>query len=323
MNIIVIGGAGYIGSHVVNELIENDHCVTIFDNLSSGNKENIPENVEFILGDILNINDLENIFKNKYDIVMHFAAYKDAGESMINPFKYTENNMIGSLNILNMMDKFNIKNIIFSSSAAVYGYPLYIPLDDNHQTKPINFYGYSKLVVENLLNWYSKIKNIRYASLRYFNAAGYDIKKRIHSIEKETGNLLPIVMEVAINKRKNMEIYGNDYETKDGTCIRDYIHVNDLSSAHINAMEYIINDKKNIVCNLSTGIGYSVLEVISLAEKITGKKIDYRITNRRKGDPPILISKSNKALEILNWEPKYSSLDSILTSMWEQYKNFL
>ncbi len=320
MKVIVIGGAGYIGSHVVLDLIKSGHQVIVFDNLSSGDKKNLPENIDFILGDILNKKDLESAFlKNNIDFVMHFAAFKAAGESMLNPNKYAQNNITGSMNILNVMDMYGVKNIIFSSSAAVYGYPQYLPIDERHPTCPINFYGYTKLVVENLLNWYSELKGMNYASLRYFNAAGYS-KNKNSIIEKNPANLLPIIMEVAINKRDSMNVFGNDYDTKDGSCIRDYIHVNDLSNAHIKSIDYIVNNKNNLILNLATGFGNSIFEVIELSEKITNKKINYKVVERRDGDPAELYAKSVKAFDLLNWRPEYSSLEFILESMWKQYK---
>ncbi|MDP6570873.1 MAG: UDP-glucose 4-epimerase GalE, partial [Candidatus Marinimicrobia bacterium] len=269
--VLVIGGAGYIGSHIVLELCDQGTPVVVFDNLSSGCKENIDDRATFIQGDILNNTDLKNCFNQPYRAVFHFAALKAAGESMEEPQKYATVNISGSINILNQMVESGTPSIIFSSTAAVYGEPEYIPVDENHPLKPINFYGYTKLQIENQLEWFSKLKGIKYAVLRYFNAAGYDPEGRIVGLEKNPANLLPIVMEAAIEKRSHIEVFGNDYDTPDGTGIRDYIHVSDLATAHVKALQYLSESGKDLVVNLATGEGYSVLEVIQQAREITGK----------------------------------------------------
>ena len=318
---LVIGGAGYIGSHVVLQLCENGHDVSVFDNLSTGNIINIDSRAKFIKGDILNLDDCKNLFNKKYDIVFHFAALKAAHESMHFPEKYSEVNLIGTINILNQMIKNNIHNIIFSSSAAVYGNPQYLPIDENHILNPNNFYGYTKLAVENLLHWYSNLKNINYGVLRYFNAAGYDLKKRILGLEKKPANLLPIIMETAIGIRSTLQVFGNDYNTKDGTGIRDYIHVLDLADAHIKTMHYILQRNENIIVNLATGKGHSVFDLINTSKIITEKKIDYNVVNRRNGDVESIFAISNFANKKLNWNCNYSDIDTIISSMWELYKH--
>ena len=320
MKCLIIGGAGYIGSHIVLELLDNGHQVTVFDNLSTGSLKNIPDGVRFIEGDILNDADLTKTFESEvYDVVFHFAALKAAGESMDEPGKYAHHNITGSINILNAMVEYDVKKMIFSSSAAVYGYPEYLPIDENHPTKPINFYGFTKLEIEKLLSWYSKLTGLRFAALRYFNAAGYDVKGRIIEMEKNCANLLPIVMESAIGSREKVLIFGNDYETHDGTGIRDYIHVSDLASAHIKAMDYLEDENKDIIVNLGTGIGYSVLDVINETKKITGKAIPYQNVERRPGDPDDLVAKSKYANDLLDWKPIYSDLKTLLNSMWKMY----
>jgi len=319
MNVLVIGGAGYIGSHVVLELCENGHEVTVFDNLSTGHLINIDSRAEFIQGDILISNNLNSLFSKKYDAVFHFAALKSVGESMTEPGKYATSNITGTINILNQMAGNNIKNFIFSSTAAVYGMPEYLPVDEKHPLNPINFYGYTKLEIENLLNWYSKLKDIRFGALRYFNAAGYDIKGKIKGLEKDPANLLPIVMETALGLRDSMDIYGDDYNTPDGTGIRDYIHVNDLATAHVQALNYIQANNENITVNLATGEGFSVLDVIGSLQKITGKKLKYNFVDRRAGDPAELIAVSKLANDYLNWECKYSDIKTILQTMWAVY----
>ena len=319
MNVLVIGGAGYIGSHAVLELCENGHSVTVFDNLSTGHLINIDSRAEFIQGDILNNDDLKDVFNGKFDAVFHFAALKAAGESMLEPGKYATSNITGTINILNQMVENNVTNFIFSSTAAVYGMPEYLPVDENHPVNPINFYGHTKLAIENLLHWYSKLKGIRFGALRYFNAAGYDINGRIKGLEKNPANLLPIVLETAIGKRDSMDIYGDDYNTPDGTGIRDYIHVNDLATAHLRTLNYIVKTKENLTLNLATGKGYSVLEVIEKMQEIIGKNINYKIIDRRPGDPAELIAVSKLANEYLNWECNYSDIKTILQSMWDIY----
>ncbi len=319
MNVLVIGGAGYIGSHTVLELCENGHSVAVFDNLSTGHLINIDSRAEFIQGDILNNDDLKDVFNGKFDAVFHFAALKAAGESMLEPGKYATSNITGTINILNQMVENNVTNFIFSSTAAVYGMPEYLPVDENHPINPINFYGHTKLAIENLLHWYSKLKGIRFGALRYFNAAGYDINGRIKGLEKNPANLLPIVLETAIGKRDSMDIYGDDYNTPDGTGIRDYIHVNDLATAHLRTLNYIVKTKENLTLNLATGKGYSVLEVIEKMQEIIGKNINYKIIDRRPGDPAELIAVSKLANEYLNWECNYSDIKTILQSMWDIY----
>ena len=320
MKCLIIGGAGYIGSHIVLELLDNGHQVTVFDNLSTGSLKNVPDGVRFIEGDILNDADLTKTFESEvYDVVFHFAALKAAGESMDEPGKYAHHNITGSINILNAMVEYDVKKMIFSSSAAVYGYPEYLPIDENHPTKPVNFYGFTKLEIERILGWYSQLKGLRFAALRYFNAAGYDVKGRISEMEKNCANLLPIVMETAAGTREKVLIFGDDYDTKDGTGVRDYIHVNDLATAHIKAMNYLDNENKDLIVNLGTGNGYSVLDVINETKKITGMVLPYKIVERRPGDPDELFAKSHNAEDLLKWKPQYSDLETLLKSMWKMY----
>ena len=320
MNILVIGGAGYIGAHVVHDLVDLGHEVIVFDNLSSGFKENLPPNCTFILGDILEKDDLISALNQNIDAVFHFAAKKAAGESMVDVRKFSQTNISGTINILDTMVECKVNNIIFSSTGAVYGEPEYLPMDESHPTNPTNYYGFTKLKIEELLSWYSKIHNINFASLRYFNAVGYDVKNRISTPEKDPQNLFPIIMEVLSGERESMDVYGNDYDTPDGSCIRDYIHVNDLSVSHVKALTYLVEKKESLCVNLGTGKGYSVLDAIKSAESITGKKVEFTITGRRDGDPKSLSAKSNLAYKLLDWSPKYSSLENIMQSMWRLYK---
>ena len=321
MKILIAGGAGYIGSHVVLELLEQGHQVTVFDNLSTGHRKNISLSSKFIHGDILDEPMLHAAFdSSSFDAVFHFAALKSAGDSMINPGSFAKQNITGSINVLNAMVSHGVKNIIFSSTAAVYGYPGYNPIDENHPTIPINFYGFTKLEIERLLQWYSQLKDIRFAALRYFNAAGYDPKGRIAEPERNCANLLPIVLETAAGIREKVQVFGNDYETSDGTGVRDYIHVTDLAAAHIKAMNYLTENKADITINLGTGIGYTVMDVIHSAEKVTGKTIPYHVAERRPGDPDELIALSSGAYQILDWAPGYSDLETILQTMWALYR---
>ncbi|NOX89570.1 MAG: UDP-glucose 4-epimerase GalE [Calditrichaeota bacterium] len=317
--ILVTGGAGYIGSHVVHYLVESGHRVIVLDNLSLGRKENLPPDAELVTGDVLNDRDLEKVFEKGIDVVFHFAAWKAAGESMTKPDKYGRNNICGSINLLNACLTYDVKNFVFSSSAAVYGDPQYLPVDESHPLKPVNYYGYTKLAIEENLKWYSQLKGIRYAALRYFNATGYDIKGRVKGKEKNPANLSPVVMETIAGVRDEMQVFGNDYDTPDGTCIRDYIHVNDLAAAHAKAMDYLLEKKQNLVVNLGTGKGHTVLEVIKAAQRVSGKKVNYRITGRRAGDPPELVASCDLAYKLLGWKAKYSDLETIFGSMLPVY----
>ncbi len=321
MKILVTGGAGYIGSHVVLEALQQGHSVTVFDDLSTGLQENINKDTNFVQGSTLSISDLSKLFESEvYDGVIHLAASKAVDDSMVNPSDYATNNIIGGINLVNACSNFGIKIFIFSSSAAVYGAPRYIPIDEKHILTPSNYYGYTKLAFEQNLKWFSELKGMNYASLRYFNAAGYDIDKRVSGLERDPQNLIPIVMEAAVGIRPKINVYGDDYETQDGTGIRDYIHVSDLAKAHIDAINYVCDERKNLTLNLGTGVGYSVLDIIKKVRKVSGQNFEYQIVGRREGDPDIVIAKVDLAKELINWEAQYSDLDTILNSTWEVYK---
>jgi UDP-glucose 4-epimerase len=319
MNVLVIGGAGYIGSHVVAELIDSGHKVTILDNFSTGLSENVDPRATLVTGDMRDI-DLMRMVLPGMDSVFHFAALKAAGESMVKPELYTEANTIATLRILNAMVECGVKSLVFSSSAATYGSPEYLPIDERHPNKPINYYGYTKLAIEQSLAWYSQLKGLRYAALRYFNAAGYDVKGRIRGMERNPANLLPIVMEVASGRRAKLQVFGDDYPTRDGTCIRDYIHVNDLATAHVSAMEYMAREDNDLVLNLATGEGYTVLEVIREAERVCGQGISHEIVGRREGDPAELVAASGRAWETIGWKARYSDIGTLVESMWDVYR---
>lgn len=319
-NILVTGGAGYIGSHIVYDLIDYGYNVTILDNLSTGFENNINSNAEFIKGDINNKTLLDKILKN-IDTVIHLAAFKDANESMIYPSKYLENNILGSMILIDSCTKNKVKNFIFSSTAAVYGNPKYLPIDEKHILEPINYYGYTKLIIEQNLLWLNKISNLNIACLRYFNAAGYDLKNRVKCVEYKPSNLLPVVMEVCSGLKKEMNVYGTNYNTPDGTCLRDYIHVNDLSSAHIKSIDYLNRNNSKLILNLATGKSYSVFEVIKQAQIITSKKINFNIVDKRAGDPEKIFAKSINAKKLLNWEAEFSDIETIIKSMWKVYRD--
>ena len=317
--ILLTGGAGYIGSHIAYALCDLGMDVIVYDDLSSGSKENIDPRCTFIEGSIFDINLLMKTLSN-VNTVIHLAGLKDAGESMRNVSLYSKYNIEGALNVIKASVDKKVDKFIFSSSAAVYGNPDYLPIDENHKTRPINYYGFTKLCIEKNLNWFNKIYNIKVANLRYFNAAGYDLNNRIKVIEKNPSNLLPRVMEHLIGKKENIKIFGNDYNTKDGTCLRDYIHVTDLATAHIKAIDFLDNHHHPLVVNLSTGRSHSVLDVINKAQEISGKNIQYDIVKRRHGDTPELFSKSINSNKI-SWKPEFSSLEVILESMWKVYKD--
>jgi UDP-glucose 4-epimerase len=321
MNVLIIGGAGYIGSHVTRELLDQGYRAAVFDNLSAGLRENLFREAEFIYGDIMDYQALRRAMgSGKFDALIHLAAFKAAGESMIAPEKYSHNNISGTLNILNAASEAGIKNIVFSSSAAVYGEPEYIPIDEKHPANPENYYGFTKLEIERFLGWYDKLRGIHSACLRYFNAAGYDVKGRIRGKELTPANLVPIIMEAAAGIRKEMQVYGSDYDTPDGTCIRDYIHVSDLAAAHVKALEYIMHKEQSLTVNLGTGKGTSVTEVIEAARRITGRDIPVKITGRRPGDPAKLTASSDLALAAMNWKAEHSHIDTIIRTSWEVYQ---
>ena len=320
MKILVTGGAGYIGSHVVYELIDQGHDVTILDDMSLGLEENIDPRSIFVQGSTHSDSDLDSVLSVGFDGIIHLAAWKAAGESMIDPAKYAHNNLMGTINLLNACDRHGIKRFVFSSTSSVYGNPEYIPIDENHPTEPISYYGETKLQVEKNLKWFSELKGIRFGVLRYFNAAGYDIKGRIKGRERNALNLIPIAMEVAAGIREKMQVFGDNYDTHDGTGVRDYIHVSDLAIAHMKALNYISENDKDLLVNLATGEGHSVLDVINKSKEVSGKDIPFDIVGRRAGDPAIVVAVSNRANKVLDWSTKYSDLDTLIRTAWDVYK---
>lgn len=325
MNILVTGGAGYIGSVAVKKLIETGNKVVVIDNLSKGKKELVDKKAKFYKVDLTNKNMLNRVFEqNKIDVVIHFAAYKAVEESMQNAVKYSDN-IIGSINLLNAMVKHKVKKVIFSSTAAVYGeqYRETIvskqnpvsPIAETAETFPVNFYGFAKLQVEMLIEWYNKIHDIRYICLRYFNVAG---DGGLNYIDPDAQNVLPIIAEVIQKKRDVFTIFGDNYETRDGTCIRDYIHVLDLVDAHILAM----NSNYNGVLNLGSSKGVTVKELVKYTEEIIGQKLPIKIGVKRAGDPGVVLASNKLAKEILNWTPKYN-IKEMITSTLDSYKKLL
>ncbi len=318
LSILVTGGAGYIGSHTVKALIKKGHNVVVFDNLSTGKRRLLHPYAKLIIGDILDKNAIKKTLKeNKIDAVFHFAGLISMGESYKKPKKYYRVNLEGSKNLLQAMIESEVKKIVFSSSAGVYGNAKIIPIPEDHPKNPVNPYGETKWKFEQIL---SKTKGINYVALRYFNAAGADPEAEIGEMHDPETHLIPIILDVALGKREYIEIFGNDYETKDGTCIRDYVHVSDLVDAHILALEYLIRGGKNTAFNLGSQHGFSNLEVVGAVQKITKRHIPIKIGLRRKGDSTVLIADSEKAKIELGWKPKMSDIKTIVRTAWEWHK---
>ena len=319
MKVLVVGGAGYIGSHVVKELMKAGHNVTVFDNLSSGLLQNLfPEN-DFIAGDILHLETLDAAFSRGFDAFIHLAAFKAAGESMIVPEKYSVNNITGTLNLMNTAVNHGCLHMVFSSSAAVFGEPQYLPINEDHPKNPENYYGFTKLEIERFMEWYDKLKGLKFAAVRYFNAAGYDPDGFPCGLEQNPANLLPVIMEVACGMRQKLQVFGTDYDTRDGTCIRDYVHVTDLAIAHVKALEYITSKNTSLKVNLGSETGVTVKEMLEAARRITGKEIPTDFVGRRAGDPACLYATSAFARETLNWTATHSDVDTLVSSTWGAY----
>ena len=314
--ILIVGGAGYIGSHVNKMLNFHGFETVVFDNLSYGHRDFVKWGI-FEEGDLGEINDLRRVFQ-KYPItaVMQFAAFTYVGESVEDPQKYYLNNLCNTLNLLEVMLEEKVNYFVFSSTCATYGDPVEIPITEDHPQNPISPYGKGKYMVEQVLEDYSKAYNLRYASLRYFNAAGADPDGEIGELHDPETHLIPLILDVALGNREDIKIFGTDYPTADGTCIRDYIHVLDLADAHIKALEYIQNNDLSDVFNLGNGQGFSVKEVIDTVEKVTGKKIKASEVGRRPGDPPVLVGSALKARKLLGWQPRFNDLSLIIDTAW-------
>lgn len=322
MTILVLGGAGYIGSHTVYELIDNGEDVVIIDNLLTGHEEAVHPKARFYKGDIRDKEFLDSVFKKeKIDAVIHFAASSLVGESMEKPLKYYDNNLCGTKILLDSMVEHGIDKIVFSSTAAVYGEPERIPILETDKTEPTNTYGETKLSMEKMFKWVGKAHGLRYVSLRYFNACGAHVSGKIGEDHNPESHLIPLILQVPNGKREFISIFGEDYQTKDGTCIRDYIHVTDLAQAHILAVKYLQNGGKSDIFNLGNGIGFSVKEVIETARKVTQNAIPAKVTPRRTGDPAKLIASSDKAKKVLGWKPQHAELDEIISTAYNWHKN--
>ena len=322
MSILVAGGAGYIGSHTCVELLEAGYDVVVVDNLSTGHREAVHEKAKFYAGDIGDYKFISNVLKEEnIDGVIHFAAFSLVGESMENPYKYYENNVAKTNNLLKAMVDFDVKNIVFSSTAATYGEPKTIPILESDETNPTNVYGETKLSMEKMIKWYNKAYGLKYVCLRYFNVAGAHSSGEIGEAHNPETHLIPIILQVASGRRDKISVYGDDYDTKDGTCIRDYVHVIDLVDAHIKAIEYLFNGSKSDVFNLGSGEGFTVYEMIEAARKVTGDEIPLVVAGRRAGDPAKLIASSEKAREILGWKPKFEDITKMIEDAWNWEQN--
>jgi len=321
MRILITGGAGYIGSHIVKELLKEKHQIFIYDNLSQGHRQAVLGGV-FIKGDLKDKKKLDYFFKKyKPKVVIHLAGSIEAAESMSKPKKYFNNNVINGLNLLETIVKNKIKYIIFSSSAAVYK-PQRTPFRETNILKPTNIYGQTKYLFEKLLEYFDKNFGLKFISLRYFNAAGADLSGKIGEDHQPETHLIPNILKVALGQKPYLEIFGDDYPTKDGTCVRDYIHVNDLARAHILALKFLVKKKKSKIYNLGSGKGFSVKEILEKCILVTKKMIPARIVQRRVGDPPILIADSAKIKKELGWQPKYSDLETIIQTAWQFHQNY-
>lgn len=321
MAVMVAGGAGYIGSHTVAALLEKGRDVVVVDSLVKGHQKAVLGG-KLCVGDIRDSSFMDRVFaENEIDSVIHFAAYIEVGLSMKDPLAFYRNNVYTVMCMLESMKKHGVKYIVFSSTAAVYGYPKSVPITEDSEKTPINPYGETKLAVEKMLRWCDEAYGIKWAALRYFNAAGAHPSGKIGEDHDPESHLIPIVLQAALGKRESIRVFGNDYDTSDGTCIRDYVHVMDLADAHILALEYLKNGGASDVLNLGSGSGYSVLEVISKAREVTDEDIIEVMAERRQGDPDKLVADSIKARKVLGWQPKNDDIGKIVSSAWKWHKH--
>lgn len=321
MSVLVLGGAGYVGSHAVYQLIDQGKKVVVIDNLQTGHKDAVHPEATFYEGDIRNIDFLRDVFtKESIESVIHFAANSLVGESMEIPLDYFDNNVYGTQVLLQAMVEFDVKKIVFSSTAATYGEPTAVPITEDMDTNPTSAYGETKLTMEKMMNWVSQVHGINYVSLRYFNVAGARETGEIGEDHNPETHLIPIILQVALGKRPHISVFGEDYDTPDGTCIRDYIHVDDLIQAHILALDYLKNGENNIF-NLGSSQGYSVKEMIDAARTVTGKEIPAVTGERRAGDPGVLIASSEKAMKVLGWKPTRTNIEKIIEDAWNWHVN--
>jgi UDP-glucose 4-epimerase len=321
MAILVLGGAGYIGSHTVYELIDAGKEVVVADNLITGFRAAVHPKAKFYEIDLRNRAQLDELFeKEQIEGVIHFAAFSQVGESMTKPLKYYDNNLCGTTVLLQSMVAHGIDKIVFSSTAATYGEPKRVPIMESDDTQPTNCYGETKLAMEKLMRWTGGAHPLRYVALRYFNACGAHASGKIGEAHDPETHLIPLILQVPLGKREKISIFGDDYPTKDGTCVRDYIHVSDLAQAHILALDYLMKGGESNVFNLGNGVGFTVKEVIDVARSVTGHAIPAEIVPRRAGDPAQLVASSEKARTVLGWKPKYDSLETIVASAWNWHK---
>lgn len=323
MKILVAGGAGYIGSHTVYELIDNGADVVIIDRLETGHIEAVHPKARFYQGDIRDRAFLDDVLTKEKNIdgVIHFAANSLVGESMTNPLKYYDNNVYGTKVLLEKLIEYGINHVVFSSTAATYGEPKSIPIVETDPTQPTNAYGETKLAMEKMFKWCDVAHGLKYVALRYFNACGAHISGKIGEAHNPESHLIPLILQVPNGKRESIKVFGTDYPTKDGTCVRDYIHVTDLAAAHILAVKYLIDGNESNTFNLGNGVGFTVNEVIEKAKQVTKLPIKVEQDARRAGDPAVLIASSEKAKEVLGWKPKYDSLETIIETAWNWHKN--
>ncbi|AWP36228.1 UDP-glucose 4-epimerase GalE [Heyndrickxia coagulans] len=322
MSILVLGGAGYIGSHAVYQLIDQKYDVVVIDNLQTGHRAAIHPKAKFYEGDIRDRAFMQEVFeKEKIDAIIHFAANSLVGESMEQPLKYFDNNVYGTQIVLEMMKEFHVPHIVFSSTAATYGEPEHVPITETMPTVPTNTYGETKLTMEKMMKWCEKAYGIKYVALRYFNVAGARSTGEIGEDHHPETHLIPVVLETVLGKREAITIFGEDYDTKDGTCVRDYIHVEDLIDAHILALQYLKNGGASDVFNLGSSNGFSVKEIVDTVREVTGKGFNVKIGDRRAGDPSTLIASSDKAKRVLGWNPKKTDIRQIIKDAWNWHES--
>ena len=322
MSVLICGGAGYIGSHCIRAFAEHGEDLVVLDNLETGHREAVPPYVKFYEADLRDDLALTRVFReNHIEAVIHFCAYSLVGESVENPLKYFENNVGGMISLLQKVQAFGVQQMVFSSSAAVYGEPTHVPILETDPTQPTNPYGESKRMMEKMIDWVSKICPLRYVSLRYFNVAGASLTGDIGEDHRPETHLIPLILQVPLGRRKKMMIFGDQYPTKDGTCIRDYIHVDDVARAHWNALDYLRHQNQSMICNLGSGTGYSVKEMISAAQKVTQYDIPVEVTQNRPGDPAKLVADIQRARDTLHWEPRITNIEEIIESAWKWHRS--
>ncbi|WP_207695397.1 UDP-glucose 4-epimerase GalE [Enterococcus sp. DIV0212c] len=322
MSILVLGGAGYIGSHAVDQLINKGYEVVVVDNLQTGHRQAVHENAVFYQGDIRDKTFMQDVFKKEtIDGVIHFAASSLVGESVEKPLMYFNNNVYGTQIVLEVMEEFGVKNIVFSSTAATYGEPKEMPIVETMPTNPENPYGQSKLMMEKMMKWCDNAYGMRYVALRYFNVAGAKFDASIGEDHDPETHLIPIILQAALGQRDYLGIYGDDYDTPDGTCIRDYVYIEDLIAAHIAALDYLQKGNRSDIFNLGSNTGYSVKEMLEAAREVTGKEIPAKVLPRRAGDPSKLVASSEKAKTILGWQPKVTDIKQIIKTAWDWHSS--